>query len=474
MISWDLDFVVKAVHGKVLSRVSEKFEGLATDTRVNINHKLFIALKGEQFDAHRFLAAAVKNGAAALVVHEQGPELQALAAQVTVVVVPDTLLALQSLAKAYRKTFVGRLVGIAGSNGKTTSKEFTAAVLSAGGLTHWSKGSFNNHWGVPFTLLATPKEAQFAVVEMGMNHAGELALLTEIAQPDVAVVTYVGVEHIEHFGTLEKIAEAESEIYQHAGANATRIYNLDNLYTQQMHAHHKKSFPHSPCLTFSSTTAELVDVSLQIAEVTVDALSVTGRIGKQAGQARVPIFGSQNLTNLMVAASSALAVGMSPVAIWAALPLCRTVWGRNQRLVTALGTQILFDGYNSNPDSMAVLMDNLKLLHTSGRKFGVFAEMRELGHLSAQMHEETGYHVGKSDLHTIWFYGKFGAEFASGVRRAGYKGELQITDDFETDFATKLVAQFRSDDIVVVKGSRGLHLERFVKAAGALDFAEKT
>ncbi len=472
MISFNLDFVVKATAAQVLSRHQEIFEGIATDTRVGMSRRLFIALKGDAFDAHQFLESAAQQGAAAILLHDDSKLTPQLLERVTVIKVKDTLRALQDLATAYRRKSSAEIIGIAGSNGKTTSKEFCAALLGTFRKVHYSKGSFNNHWGVPFTLLAMSEESELAVVEMGMNHAGELALLAQIAEPDITVVTYVGIEHIEHFGTLEKIAQAEEEIYQHSPAKAVRIFNLDNIYTREMLPRSKAHFPQARVLTFSEK--ESADVQLRIKSVSMQELMVTGQIGSVSGEATVPVFGKHNITNLMVAAAVGLAAGLTPQQIWSGLSACRTTWGRNQLLTTESGALILFDAYNSNPDSMMALVENMSLVHAEGRKLGIFAEMRELGELAPQLHQETGQSVGKSNLDLIWFYGDHAEDFARGLRESKFAGEILTNKDFDLATAKKLAGSLRKGDIALVKGSRGMQLERFVKEAKPLFFEAKT
>jgi UDP-N-acetylmuramoyl-tripeptide--D-alanyl-D-alanine ligase len=470
-MSLHLDFILKSVHGKLLSRHQESFDGVATDTRKSMKNQLFIALKGDAFDAHQFLLQACEQNAAGILVHDESVVDQALSSRLTVILVKDTLVALQNLAHAVRLQNKALVVGVAGSNGKTTSKEFCAAVLGAVRKVHYSKGSFNNHWGVPFTLLAQPEDAEIAVVEMGMNHAGELALLAKIAAVDVAVCTYVGVEHIEHFGTLEKIADAEEEIYLNSPPLTTRIFNIDNVYTRKMLERSRKNFPSAKVITFSESA--VADVQFQLKEVSMDSLSIQGHIRGVAGEAHIPVFGKHNLTNLMVAASVALACGISPQEIWGVLPLCRTTWGRNQLVTTHAGATILFDGYNSNPDSMKALVDNMSLVRSRGRKIGVFAEMRELGQLAAELHEQTGRAVGAASLDSIWFYGPHAEDFVRGLRAAKFAGEIISHTEFDEATSQKIAGNLRSGDIALVKGSRGMQLERFVLAAKPVNFDSK-
>lgn len=468
-----LSDVVRATNGTVQTKNQETFSGVGSDTRVDLSGQLFFALKGESFDAHLFLRKAVEQGAAGLVVHEDRPELAELSEKVTVIRVEDTLKALQELATDQRHQSGAMVIGITGSNGKTTSKEFAAAVISSKFKVHYPKGSFNNHWGVPFTLLAEPKGTEVSLIEMGMNHAGEIQRLCEIADPDIVVVSMVGRAHIEHFGTIEKIAEAKEEIYRFSKPEAIRIYNVDSELTRKMQEKASREFPKAKkILTFSKENSK-ADVFFKIEELTMSSIALTGTIRGTPGKAVVPVFGEQNLTNLMVAASVALAVGMEPAEIWASLPKCKTNWGRNQLIKLRSGAELLFDGYNANPDSMKALLDNVKLLRSSGQKIGVFAQMLELGELSSPLHQELGEQVGQAGFDLVWFYGSDCEAFERGIKAAGFHKNLVISMSYEDSLASRVASVIKDRDRVLVKGSRGMKLERFVQACDPLDFSLK-
>jgi UDP-N-acetylmuramoyl-tripeptide--D-alanyl-D-alanine ligase len=459
----DFEFVQISTSATVLGLKHQSFSGVCTDSRLPMQGQLFVALKGEAFDAHDFLASAITQGASGLLVHDTKNITPEILNQSSVFLVKDTLLALQSLAQQVRRSNKALVIGIAGSNGKTTSKEFTAALLKRFRPTHYSKGSFNNHWGVPFTLLAQPENAVFSVVEMGMNHTGELATLTRIAEPDVAVVTYVGVEHIEFFGTLEKIAEAEQEIYDEAPAGSLRIFNLDNFYTAQMYE--RANQKGQRVLTFSSTI-KTADVLLKVASASFDSMVVEGQIAGFEGRCEVPVFGKHNITNLMVAASCALGVGLNPDQIWLGLSECRTTWGRNQWLEGRVG-KLLFDAYNSNPDSVAALVENLNSIPCKGRRIGIFGEMRELGNQSAEWHRKTAALIGGGPFDEIWFFGSFAQDFAQGLKESPFSGKTEIFTEFDASKFETLAHNLKPQDIVVIKGSRGVKLERVAEIFGA-------
>ncbi|MFV8257596.1 UDP-N-acetylmuramoyl-tripeptide--D-alanyl-D-alanine ligase [Bdellovibrio bacteriovorus] len=472
MRAMDLQTIVKVTGAKILSQKETNFAGIGTDTRAQLQGQLFIALKGEAFDAHSFLDKAVESGAAGLLVHEENAHTEKLKDKTTILVVPDTLKALQKLGNWARHESSARIVGITGSNGKTTTKEFTAALVGSSMDVHYNKGSFNNHWGVPFTLLQLPPNKDVAIIEMGMNHAGEITELVHIAEPDVVVCTMVGRAHMEFFGTIEKVAEAKEEIYEAAGDQTVRIYNLDNTQTHNMYVKAREKFPKARILTFSSEDPR-ADVHLMISSMNMNEISIKGSIGGEAGTARVQVFGAQNLTNLMAAASVGLAVGMTPAQVWAGLPACKTNWGRNQLVHLKSGAQMIFDAYNANPDSMKALIDNMKLLTVPGRKVGVFGQMRELGSASASLHEELGTWVGQAGFDKVYFIGDDADAFAKGLSSAGYKNLALIEKDYKDSSGQDLAGFLKTGDIAVVKASRGTKLERFVFPCEPLDFAEK-
>lgn len=478
-----IDFVQKATKAKLCSQSQKQFSAVGTDTRVDLSGQLFIALAGETYDAHKFISQAIAKGAAGLVVHKSIDELitlgalsaeqwQTLSSQITVFQVQDTLRALQDLAHHWRLQSSATIVGITGSNGKTTSKEFSAAVLSAQYKVHFPKGSFNNHWGVPLTLLAEPAQTQISLIEMGMNHAHEIERLCEIAEPDVVVCSMVGRAHIEHFGSIEAIAQAKEEIYRFSKPQAVRIYNLDNTQTHHMWQRAKADYPQAKrILTFSQNPSSGADVCLQIKELSMSALHIVGSICGAAIEAKVPVFGEHNLVNLMVAASVGVAVGMSAQQIAEALPRCRTNWGRNQLVHLQSGAELLFDGYNANPDSMKALIDNIKLLKNSGKKIAVLAQMLEMGEQSPRLHEELGQIAGQAGFDILWFYGADSAAFKRGVESVGFKNKLMVSNTYEETLASEVVSVLKLHDVVVVKGSRGMKLERFVMASSPKDFS---
>jgi UDP-N-acetylmuramoyl-tripeptide--D-alanyl-D-alanine ligase len=471
-MKWTLQQIATWTNGKILSQKITQFSEIGTDTRTNLTGQVFIALKGDAFDAHDYLNQAVEKGAAALLIHKLTPEVEGLKEKVSLILVEDTLKALQNFASGYRQSLKCKVIGITGSNGKTTTKEFTAQILSQFKKTHYNQGSFNNHWGVPMTLLGIPQDAEFAVVEMGMNHAGEITQLVKIAKPDVVVCTMVGTAHIEFFGSQKKIAEAKSEIYLESEHYTTRVFNQDQDLTFDMMYPVAKKFPDSRMLSFSAQHNE-ADVYFKIEELKMKEMKISGIIAGVKGEATIGVFGKQNLTNLMAAATLAYACKMPPEKIWPAMAACKTAWGRNQFIETASKAEVLFDGYNASPDSMRALLENIPLLSNAGKKIGVFGQMKEQGSAAKQVHTEIGELVGKSGLSQIYFIGEDHISFKSGIEKSGFKGEQIIAADFNDEMGRHLERSISAGDIIVVKGSRGAKTERFIPFCHPLNWSAK-
>jgi UDP-N-acetylmuramoyl-tripeptide--D-alanyl-D-alanine ligase len=466
MVHINLDDVVKDTGAQTVSVQSKQFAGVGTDTREDVTGQLFVALKGDIHDAHSYVEKAVEKKAAGVLIHRWSENWEKFKGQVTFLMVPDTLKALQDLGKGHRQRMRVQILSVTGSNGKTTTKEFAAALLSPYKRTHWSTGSFNNHWGVPLTLLKIEKEHRVAVVEMGMNHAGEITQLVNIADPDAVVCTMVGRAHIEHFGNIEKIAEAKEEIYQAAREDTIRIFNLDDPLTVEMRKRSREKFGHAEVISFSQYK-DKADLYMNITHMDVKEIEVSGRIAATHGKARIPVFGKQNLTNILAGAALAHAGGLSGQQIWEALPNCKTNWGRNQWLRTKSGVDVIFDAYNANPDSMQALLENTRALKREGRIIGVFAQMRELGNLSPGLHEELGKQVAQTPFSSVYFYGPdyqaFEKGFLRGRETGGAVAKVNLQPDFDDKFADMLRSDAQSGDLVVFKGSRGMKMERMLE-----------
>ncbi len=461
--------LLTGTHGALKHQKQTDFLGITTDSRKDTHGKIFFALKGETHDGHTFLKQIVEKGVGAVIAHEWKPEYQALAQQTTWIHVDDTLIALQKLANFWRRQWGKKILSVTGSNGKTSVKDFTATLLEGQFRVLKNEGSFNNHWGLPLTLLQLQPSHDVAIVEMGMNHAGEITDLCKIAEPNIVVVNNVGRAHIENFGTIEGIAKAKEEIYHGAAKGAVALFNLADPRTAEMHSRLKHQF--SQTFTFGTAFS---DLHFELLANEVGGLRLRCRIGKEEKTILVPLFGEQNVANLMTAASLAHAAGTKTEVIFSQLPKCQTGWGRNQWVDLASGARALFDGYNANPDSFAALLKNLVPLSKPEQKMiGVFSEMRELGPQAPKEHFDLGFAVAQSPVDACFFIGDSAAHFRAGFESAKTNKNLNILNTYEDSLALKIKSMLDTKSLVVIKGSRGGALERVLVKLDPKNFTTK-
>ncbi len=479
-MSWEmgLEELAIATHGKIISEHRKKFTGIGTDTRNSLRGEIFFALKGANFDAHDFLDLACRQGAAALVVSQLPEKAKNLMKTVTIIEVPDVLKALQNLALFWRLTMSAKILAVTGTNGKTTTKEFAATILSQKYKTHFSKGSFNNHWGVPLSLLGLEPEHEVAIIEMGMNHAGEISELMGISEPEVVMVTMVGRGHLEGLGSIEEVAKAKEEMYSFADPGVHTIFNIENIYTRKMYLNYIKSHPVTkpslnPILFASKldnfTETHKPTIHFEIVSSDMTSLKIKGLIDGVKGEVEVAVFGEHNVHNLMAASALALSAGMTPDEIWQALPKCQTSWGRNQWIAVKSGARVLFDAYNANPESMKAAIENFSKLRARGRKIVFLGEMREMGAATGEVHRELGALVGEKSFDYVFFIGPSEADFSSGVKSTKFNKNLLVTDTYKKNLALSVLPVIDRDDVVLIKASRGMELERILEELEPVD-----
>jgi UDP-N-acetylmuramoyl-tripeptide--D-alanyl-D-alanine ligase len=468
---WDLDFIVKATEGHCLSSPNKVFATYTTDNRdPNIKNSLFIPLVGETNNGHDFIDKAIDAGAAGVMVHEWRNEWETLKSKATFIKVNDTLHALQNFAHAWRDQLNAKIIGITGSNGKTTTKDFLFQILNQLGSTNASKGSFNNHWGLPFTLLNTKLKDQFCVAEMGMNHLGEITLLNKIARPHIVGVLNVGRAHVGNFKNgIEGVASAKKEIYQSAPLGAKFVFNLDNEWTLKMY----EEFADHAHTTFS-TQKFSADVYLKKQKATAQGYIVQGQIGGVLGKVELPFWGEQNIENLAAAVAFAYGLGILPEKLWTLIDKCQTGWGRNQWINLKSSAKLLFDGYNANPDSFKQLVHNLEASWDQQKKYiGIFSEMLELGNQTEQEHFSLGANLAKLNWQKCVFIGHSKGAFLRGWQSIKSEDSPIILNTYEESLALDLLSMVDDESRVIVKGSRGGRLERVVERLKPIEFSQK-
>lgn len=436
-----------ATFGGTLLYPDCRFRRVSTDSRRLRPGELFVALRGERFDAHDFLADAAQD-ACGLVVERADKAL--LLPQW---VVPDTTQALGQLALLARAQLSGPVIGITGSSGKTTVKEMTAAILRGLGPVLASRGNFNNHIGLPLTLLAAEPEQRFAVLEMGASAVGDIAYLAGLARPSVAVVTNVLPAHIQGFGSLEGVARGKGEIYSALGPRGTAVVNLD--IEARWRARWQASLP---CLESISFALDHPEADVTAASIAVDTEGRPSFL-LQTPQGDVPVHlqipGRHNVANALAAAACALAAGADLGAIAAGLHAVLPAPGRMQIRRGAGGARLIDDSYNANPGSVRAAIDALAAYE--GRRLLVLGDMAELGDDAAAQHRAIGDYARQCGIEGLYACGPLSAQaakcFGAGAEAFADKQGL----------GQALRARLDADTTVLIKGSRAAGMEDIVR-----------
>lgn len=445
-MNWSLSRVAQAVGGR-LQGVDVALNGVATDSRAALAGRLFVTLAGERFDAHDFLAQVRDGGAAAVMVSR----IDAVPEGMSAVLVDDTRLALGRLARAWRLEFALPVIAVTGSNGKTTTKDMIASILRAafGDAVLATRGNFNNDIGLPLTLLELNATHRAAVIEMGMNHPGEIAYLVDIGTPSVALVTNAQRAHLEGMGDLDEVAREKGTILAGLPADGVAVINADDAYA----ARWREMAGERQVRTFAIDHAADVRGTVRQHGLEIE-LALQAAEGNAAISLRVP--GRHNARNAVAAAAACLAAGVPLPAVGEGLSGFAGVRGRLQRRSGRAGAEILDDTYNANPDSVRAAIDVLAA--TIGRKVMVLGDMGEIGEASGQYHDEIGGYAKSQGIDRLYALGEASQQ---AVRNFGEGGQHFAAIE-------KLIAavdkELGPETTVLVKGSRFMKMERVADA----------
>ncbi|HSB36613.1 MAG TPA: UDP-N-acetylmuramoyl-tripeptide--D-alanyl-D-alanine ligase [Thermoanaerobaculia bacterium] len=452
--------VVRATGGSLARRgVSAAFEGISTDSRTIAPGSLFVALKGEHFDGHDFLSDARAKGAGGAVVRRGAAALPETDGEWSLVEVDDTLVALGRLARAHRSRFAVPIGAVAGSNGKTTTKEMAAAILRTRGEALATEGNLNNEVGVPLTLFRLTASHRSAVVEMGMSKPGELGRVTAMTRPSAGVVTLVAEEHLEFLKDLDGVAAAEGELFRGLPPDAVAVVNLDDA---RVVAEARKTRAKSR-LTFGRAAG--ADVRLLSTErMGASAQRLVVGAGGEEFPVDLSFAGVHNAENATAAFALATALGFGPEACVQGLEAARPFLHRS-RIVEAGRILILDDCYNANPSSMAAALRMLGSVAARRRPVAVLGDMLELGAAEEAEHRALGARAVEAAALLVFFGPRSAAAFEA-ARTAGPVTETAHFLEVEQLLAW-LLPRLRERDAVLVKGSRGMKLERVVDALEA-------
>lgn len=410
---------------------------------------LFVPLAGVR-DGHDFIDAAAKNGAVAAFWSRDSQELPA---GVTKIPVADPLAAMQQLAVYYKKKLAPKTVAITGSNGKTTTKDLTAAVLSQQFITYKTQGNYNNNIGMPYTILHMPDDCQLLVLEMGMDHAGELTELSVMGQPDAAAITIIGEAHIENLGSRAGIAAAKMEIVQGLATKGLLLVPTDEPLLL-------------PLLAGLSQQVTTFGIQQGDISATVIAESKERTVFEVAGKTfEIPVIGAYNVKNALIAYGFGKHFGLSDSQIAQGLATVQLTKNRTQWLTAKNGAQVLSDVYNANPTAMALVLDTFGKLQTSdGRKLAVLADMLELGPDSRQMHAAMAAHIDDS-YDTVFLYG---TEMTALLNALTEKDADLTVYHFDKPNKSALIQMIKAElgpaDSILLKGSNGMGLSEVVEA----------
>lgn len=441
--------------------------GVAIDSRTLADGDLFIAIKGPTQDGHLFVADALDRGAAAAVVSRVLPEWSADA---PLLVVEDTMTALWDLGRAGRARTRARVVGVTGSVGKTSVKEVLRQVLARQGETSGNDGSLNNHWGLPLTLARMPETAIYGVVEMGMNHADELTPLSQLARPDVAVITTVAAVHMEHFPSVEAIADAKAEIFAGCDEGGVAVLPADNPHFDRLRAAAERAGL-DRVLGFG--IGDAADIRLLTDDVDEDGASIRARIVDRDLTYRVSLPGQHWVVNSLCVLAAVHAVGADVERAAADLAQLRATKGRGQQTTVRLPTgafRLIDDSYNASPVSMAASFDVLGRLRPGpgGRRIAVLGDMLELGDAELALHAGLAEPLADTRIDLVFTAGKRMRALFEALP-SSMRGEHAADSAALAPIVTAAVCP---GDIVTVKGSAGSRMGRVVDALKALDQAQ--
>jgi UDP-N-acetylmuramoyl-tripeptide--D-alanyl-D-alanine ligase len=461
-MSWTIDDILRASGGTITHSGKQRvFGDIVTDSSKVKKGSVFVALKGERVDAHRFVAEALKRGAACAIVHRRVPGSTKLATgtPATIVRVRDTLSALGDLAHYHRERLAPKVIAITGSNGKTTTKEMAAAIFNEATLNGQSlrrkvlktEGNFNNLVGLPLTLLRLRPSHKIAVVEIGTNRPGEVQRLAEIAAPDIGIITAVAAAHLEGLDSLAGVAREKGALFHRLSPHGTIAVNFDDPWVRRLGAN------------FKGRKISYGQRGWVRAEAARPMHAQGMRFTLCAGARRCPVklrfLGMHNISNALGAASLALGLGVGLAAIRRGLEKARP-YAMRMEPERWRGAGIINDAYNANPASMAAALKTLAAMAAGGERIAVLGDMFELGKASRREHRELGKRVAKERIDRLYLLGPQANVVKGGAVSAGMSEEKIVIGENQDAIARQLKTHVKNGDWMLIKGSRGMKMER--------------
>jgi UDP-N-acetylmuramoyl-tripeptide--D-alanyl-D-alanine ligase len=455
MAMFTLKEIAEATGGSMIGETGAQALGVSTDSRAVAAGELFVALRGERFDGHEFVCQAAARGVALFLVDSTWQKGHPLPEGSSAVVVPDTLRALGDLAAWHRRRLKIRVVAVTGSNGKTTTKEMLAGILTQTGPGLKTQGNLNNLIGLPLTLLRLTGRERWAVVELGMSAFGEIDRLAEIAAPDVGVITNAFAAHLETLGTIEGVARAKGELFLRLKPGGFAVYNVDDPLIS------KCPSPSTVTrLTFGLRGAEVSSASIK--SLGRKGESFTLRLPNEEQPVHLRAFGRHNVYNALAAAAAAHALGVSGDLIRLGLEDF-TPYDKRFQLEEHAGVILIDDSYNANPASMAAALATLQEVREEGRSAAVLGDMLELGEGTEAAHRELG-RLAAGCVERLYLFGAMAGEMALGALGAGLQKENLFVAKDRDEISRELIGWLKTGDCVLFKGSRGMRMELVAQA----------
>ena len=453
---FSLENVLRVTSGILVSGKPENtFYGISTDSRQVFKGNLFIALKGEKFDGHDFMRTALKQGAAGVLVQDEAKINQALVDKdVSVIKVADTLLALGDLAHEWRKRFSIPVIGLTGSSGKTTTKEMMAAIIGRKKNILKTEGNLNNLIGLPQTIFRLTSEHELVILEMGTNTRGEIKRLTQIAVPDIGLITNVGPAHLAGFGSIDVVREEKNDLFLNMLSSGIAIINLDDkaVTTAAERWNGRR-------ITFSMSPNADVTVK-DIERNGVKGVRFNLVAGGSTQKVEMKMVGLHHVYNAMAAAAAAVAVGIDPKTIAEGLAAFRPLSGRMEMIRLHNGAFLLDDSYNANPASVREALLTLKDLKVHHNGYVFLGDMLELGEEADEMHRKIGMLIATIGVNTLFLQGDFSGITAAGAAEGGLSPEnIFFLSDNEKGIVY-LKEHLKKGDWILVKGSRRMKMEK--------------
>lgn len=452
------DLVAATGGERVCGSADAEFSEIGIDSRAIAASAVFVAIRGERHDGHRFAPAVVDGGVRGLVVARDAlpdlPVAQWQSAGVVCVAVNDTTQALGALAAFHRRRAGVNVAAITGSNGKTSTRVLTAAVLEQRFSVLATRGNLNNEIGVPLTLFRLASDHQWAVLELGMNHPGEIGRLTAICEPRIGAITNIGPAHLQGVGSMEGVLRAKAELVEGMPSGGRAVLNVDDPRLRRLGAELDR-----PVTWFGRSPEADVRAEAEVESGAGLAFSLALPDGRVP--VRLPLMGRFQVLNALAAAAVGHLAGLGPETIAAGLSVGRPEKGRMVRVDTRRGIHLIDDTYNANPASMAAAVETLTSLAPAGQRVLVMGDMLELGPEAPALHREAGRRAVAAGVDRLLACGPLSGEVAAGAKAAGLPADRVETGPPEA-LVTELTTTLRANDWVLIKGSRGMAMERIL------------